>query len=612
MGRLASRQRLGGTEGSVTFRTRILVIFATAIVAAVAMVVGIVSVSARRAFEQSDAERTAALVQQFQKEFDLRGEEVARAAERIADADTTERIVIDVNAPERDLSQHVNDATALAKAYGLDFLELVAGDGTIVSSAQWPARFGYKETWLIAPVDWKAQSAFLKPEELAEGSLLALEAVRVSAQGDRRLYIVAGRRLGEAFLASLVLPSGMRALLYRNLDTAFSSQALSGASATDAQRLEPFIEQVLQQNREATSEIQWTEDAASAETFHAIPLRGRDKLPLAVLLIGSSRAQVVALIRSIRTVGLVVGAAGSLLALLLAGWATARVTRPVKKLAAGAREVAQGNWDARVEIESSDEIGELAKAFNQMVRELSEQRDRLVQAERVAAWRELARRLAHELKNPLFPLQITVENLERAKREHPGQFEEVFRESTATLLAELSNLKTIIGRFSDFAKMPTPQFETVDLNELVSAVLRLLEAQLTSSGVIHPEIHLDPHLPSIQADPEQIKRALQNLALNAMDAMPGGGTLRIQTRQYNSTVILEVSDTGQGLTKEECDRLFTPYYTTKQHGTGLGLAIVQSVVSDHGGTISVQSLPGRGATFRIELPVTHPAKAAHV
>jgi signal transduction histidine kinase len=94
--------------------------------------------------------------------------------------------------------------------------------------------------------------------------------------------------------------------------------------------------------------------------------------------------------------------------------------------------------------------------------------------------------------------------------------------------------------------------------------------------------------------------------------MPGGGTLRIQTRQYNNTVILEVSDTGQGLTKEECDRLFTPYYTTKQHGTGLGLAIVQSVVSDHGGTISVQSVPGRGATFRIELPVARPAIAARI
>jgi signal transduction histidine kinase len=220
--------------------------------------------------------------------------------------------------------------------------------------------------------------------------------------------------------------------------------------------------------------------------------------------------------------------------------------------------------------------------------------------------------LAHELKNPLFPLQITVENLERAKREHPDQFEEVFRESTATLLAELSNLKTIIGRFSDFAKMPTPQFETLELNELVRSVLRLLDAQLAASGAIHLEIDLDPRLPAIEADPEQIKRALQNLVLNAMDAMPGGGELRVRTRQYNSTVILEVSDTGQGLTEEECDRLFTPYYTTKQHGTGLGLAIVQSVVSDHGGTISVDSQPGRGATFRIELPVTHRASAAGV
>src|SRR4029077_4273533 len=144
-------------------------------------------------------------------------------------------------------------------------------------------------------------------------------------------------------------------------------------------------------------------------------------------------------------------------------------------------------WDAHVEIDSSDEIGDLARAFNKMTGQLAEQRERLLQSERVAAWRELARRLAHELKNPLFPLQITVENLERAKREHPGQFEEVFRESTTTLLAELSNLKAIIGRFSDFAKMPTPQFEPAQLNDLVRAALKLVDAQLTASGNIHAE-----------------------------------------------------------------------------------------------------------------------------
>src|SRR5438045_4668048 len=115
-----------------------------------------------------------------------------------------------------------------------------------------------------------------------------------------------------------------------------------------------------------------------------------------------------------------------------------------------------------------------------MTEDLLQQKERTLEAERVAAWRELARRLAHELKNPLFPLQITVENLERAKREYPDQFEEVFRESTATLLAELTKLKTIIGRFSDFAKMPTPQFEPVQLNDLVRAVLKLFEAQLAA------------------------------------------------------------------------------------------------------------------------------------
>ena len=594
----------------MTFRTRLLVVFAATIVSAVAMVVWIVSASTARVFEQLDAERTAALVQQFQKEFVLRGEEIARAAQRIADSDAALRVAIDVNRAEPDYSLHVNDATTLASSHGLDYLELVAGDGSIVSSAQWPARFAYKEAWLTEPADWKSQPAFLKREDLPDDAALALEAVRVRTVGDARLYVIAGRRLDSAFLTSLVLPPGMRVLLYRNLEPAFSPQALAGVAGQDAAKLAPLIEQVRRENREGIGEIQWSADEAGAEAFHAIPLDGRDRRPLGVLLIGSSRRQVVALMHSIRNVGLGVGAAGILLALALTAWATARVTRPVKQLAAGAGEVARGNWDARVEIDSSDEIGDLARAFNQMTRQLAEQRERLVQSERVAAWRELARRLAHELKNPLFPLQITVENLERAKREHPSQFEEVFRESTATLLAELANLKTIIGRFSDFAKMPAPQFEPVQLNDLVRGVLMLFEAQLAAAGAIHQQADLDARLPAIQADPEQIKRALQNLVLNAMDAMPGGGALRIQTRQYNSTVILEVSDTGQGLTREECGRLFTPYYTTKHHGTGLGLAIVQSVVSDHHGTISVESQPGHGATFRIELPISQAAGAA--
>jgi nitrogen fixation/metabolism regulation signal transduction histidine kinase len=235
-----------------------------------------------------------------------------------------------------------------------------------------------------------------------------------------------------------------------------------------------------------------------------------------------------------------------------------------------------------------------------MTSELTAQRERLVQAERVAAWRELARRLAHELKNPLFPLQITVENMQRARERYPEQFDEVFREGTTTLLAELAHLKQIIARFSDFAKMPTPEMHPLDLNALTAETVKVFEHQLAQAR-ISAVMKLDRGLRAVAADPEQMSRVLRNLVLNAIDAMPEGGTLTVRTIAIEDGVRFEVSDTGQGLTSEECGRLFTPYYTTKTHGTGLGLAIVQSVISDHHGRISVESEKAQGTTFRIEL-----------
>src|SRR6202041_934875 len=248
---------------------------------------------------------------------------------------------------------------------------------------------------------------------------------------------------------------------------------------------------------EQTERISWGFDPANSEVFHALPLPGRQKELLGVLFVGSSQGEVVSLERRIRWLALGVAAVGLLLGLLLSWWGAARVTRPVQKLVAASREVSQGNWNTHVDVRGNDEIGQLAKSFNQMTSQLVEQRERLVQVERVAAWRELARRLAHELKNPLFPLQTTVENLQRAREQNSGQFDEVFRESTGIMLAEIENLKAIVGRFSDFAKMPQPELSSVNLNEIVRTVVKLFEGQFSAVGrpAITPELHLEDDLP---------------------------------------------------------------------------------------------------------------------
>jgi signal transduction histidine kinase len=596
----------------MTFRTKLFLVFLLTVVTAVGVVGWGVMYYTQRTFEGIDAQRTEALVAQFSKEFSQRGEEVVRRVEGIANAEATLRMAITLAQPNADLSLYVHDATGAAQEHGLDFVEFVNYDGTLISSAQYPARVGYKNDWVLLEKDWPAQGAFLKREELPDGVALSLTAVRTVLVGEKNFYVLGGRRLDENFLSTLVLPSGMRALLYRNLEPGFIESDLTSPSGEvpQGERFAPLIERIQQDPQSATETITWSADPVTAETFHALPLLGRNKDLLGVLLLGSSQRELVLLVRRIAWIALSVGAAGIVLGFLLTWWVSARVTRPVERLAEGAREVAAGHWDSRVEVSSDDEVGQLAIAFNDMTRQLAGQRERLLQTERVAAWRELARRLVHELRNPLFPLQITVENLQRARGLAPEQFDEIFAESTATFKTELANLNTIVSRFSDFSKMPAPKFQPVDLNEVVRNAVRLFEPQFAAVG--RPQVTLEyslaESLPQIQADPDLLHRALQNLVLNSLDAMPAGGTLTVRTQALGNTVQLEVSDTGEGLTPEECARLFTPYYTTKRHGTGLGLAIVQSVVSDHAGTISVSSEPDRGTSFRIELPL-RPANA---
>jgi len=204
-----------------------------------------------------------------------------------------------------------------------------------------------------------------------------------------------------------------------------------------------------------------------------------------------------------------------------------------------------------------------------------------------------------------------VENLVRAHRLPRVQFDEVFTESTETLQAEIANLRAIVGRFSDFSKMPEPRLEKMDLREAVQRVIALHAAALEQKH-ISIATSISPEPLRILGDPELLHRALSNLVLNAMDAMPEGGTLTISASRSADFARISVADTGPGLSDEECSRLFTPYFTTRQHGTGLGLAIVQSVISDHRGSITVERPEDGGARFVIQLPMVNYLLPEHV
>jgi len=598
----------------MSFRTKLFLLFLLTVLASVSAVTYSVTHYTRAAYEEADSQRTQALVEQFQKEFAQQRELVARQVENVTNSEFTLKMAIDLERPNADQSLYVRDAAGAAQEHGLNFMEFVIADGTLISSAQYPARVGYKESWVTNAKDWNATESFLRKEELPNESAVALTAVRTQPNVTRPFYAIGGRRLDRNFLASLVAPAGMRTLLYLNLDSTFVPGDITAASGDvdQPERFEPIIAQIQKQPAPVVQTIQWTSDAASAEAFHVLPLTGRNGELLGALLVGSSRSNLVLLTRHIVKISVVVAAVAILIGLLLTWWVSARITRPIEELAEGAREVAAGHWDTRISLSGRDETGQLASAFNNMTKTLAAQRERLVQTERVAAWRELARRLAHELRNPLFPLQITVENMQRARQLGPEQFLEVFNESTATLKAELANLNSIVNRFSDFSKMPPPEFSRLNLNETIRSAVRLFEPQFHEVGKpnIATEYFLKENLPEIDGDPDLLHKAFQNLVLNALDAMPAGGTLTFRTLETQSGIRIEVADTGKGLTPEECSRLFTPYYTTKQQGTGLGLAIVQSVVSDHRGTISVASEEGHGTTFRIELPRRQPGVSA--
>ncbi len=283
-----------------------------------------------------------------------------------------------------------------------------------------------------------------------------------------------------------------------------------------------------------------------------------------------------------------------------------RTTRPIRELKAHTVQVAGGDLDARVAVETDDELGDLARAFNDMTGELKESRVKLIKAEKDAAWREMARQVAHEIKNPLTPVLLSANLLDRARKEDSPEFGAIFDRTITLIRRQVDNMRKIASDFSAFAGARKPNPAVVDVRALVDEVLDLNAAWARELRV---KVAVAGEGFTVFADRGELRRVLINLVSNALEAMPEGGELAVtlsrRTDGAGTRVVLEIADRGPGLSETVRARLFEPYFTTRSHGTGLGLAISRRIVEEMNGTISLEPRPeseGPGTIARVELP----------
>ena len=291
---------------------------------------------------------------------------------------------------------------------------------------------------------------------------------------------------------------------------------------------------------------------------------------------------------------------------LITGFFVWRFTRPIKNLSVAARNVAAGNFDVQVKTKRRDEMGTLATAFNEMTAKLGRARElemQLHQAEKGAVVGRLAAAIAHEIRNPLNYINLTLDHLRSSFAPADPEKRATFIKLADQLKAEVARINRHITDFLKYSRPSKLELQGVDIREEAEDALRLVEARASECG-IETTIVQEEKLPTVMADRESLRSVFTNLVINAVEAIDGeGGRVLIKlSNTDDNSVKVEISDTGCGIAAEDISKVFEPYFSTKETGTGLGLAIVKKAVDDHGGTINVASREGSGTTFTIILP----------
>jgi signal transduction histidine kinase len=277
-----------------------------------------------------------------------------------------------------------------------------------------------------------------------------------------------------------------------------------------------------------------------------------------------------------------------------------RIAAPIHKLTMATKRVARGDLNVTVGVQRADgEIGGLIRSFEAMTKELARSREDLVRFERELAWKEMAKQVAHEIKNPLTPMKLSMQHLRQTYKDRVSNFEHVFDEVSKTIIEQIDTLSRIASEFASFARMPKPILETVDVNAALRESVLLFEQDAT----IRFELVLEDNLPPVKSDREELRRAFINIIRNGVQAMDNSGQMTVRSRSEHGKAIVTLRDEGVGMSEEVKARLFQPNFSTKTDGMGLGLAITKKIIDDLGGSIIIDSTEGKGTTVTIILPV---------
>jgi len=286
-----------------------------------------------------------------------------------------------------------------------------------------------------------------------------------------------------------------------------------------------------------------------------------------------------------------------------------RISGPISDLTQATLRVAEGDLDTRVETTSQDELRRLVEAFNKMARDLDLQRRDLERSNRLAAWAEMARQVAHEVKNPLTPIQLSAEHLRRVWNDRSEDFAATLETCTQTILKQVRILRGMVTEFSAFARPPAPEMESHDLASILAEVVEPYEASLPPA--VELSLEIAPGVPRVRADRRLLERGIVNLLENALQAVGERGSIRVGLRSDGGRrVVIEVRDSGPGVDPEIRDRIFEPFFSTKTSGSGLGLALVKKIAEDHGGGVALESGGREGTRAILWLPAEPEPRAA--